>query len=118
MSDRRPEPVPGIIRNPIIEHRARVVAAAAMSACRGRAPGKALANYASEEVCKRLACRARAQRTRQPDPGYESRTHLMLITRDVVEASVVVFRPGFTRSVAMRLERQQRVWRAVELVIV
>jgi hypothetical protein len=89
-----------------------------MSATRGYPPSPALHNYVTEAVHRRLYLRARAQRYRRPDPGYQCRTHLMRINRDVIEATVVVIRPERTRCVAIRLERDNRIWKAADLTIV
>ncbi|MDR3360576.1 MAG: Rv3235 family protein [Bifidobacteriaceae bacterium] len=118
MTTDHPSVMPGLIRNPALEQRARAVAAAVLAASRGTAPAPSLTAYATEEVMRRLTARARTHRTRLPDPGYQSRTYLTLVNQDTVEACVLAFRPETTKAVAIRLERRPRGWLAVDFSLI
>jgi hypothetical protein len=87
-----------------------------MAATRGVPPGPALHTYVTDDVFRRIEFRAKGHRVRRPDPGYECRTHLTLVNRQVIEASVIVTGHNLTRAIAIRLERRPRGWQAVEFV--
>jgi hypothetical protein len=168
------------MRQPVIEQRARVIAAAAVAAARGAAPKPALKDYVTAGVYRRLAARARLSRgqraagaaatrgagptataegaggqgapsarppeqtgasdaqvreTRQPAapraaravrgghaqqtaPANHCRTFLNRVNARVVEASVVIFGSDAPGAVAIRLERDEHVWRGVEVVLI
>ncbi|MDR2252808.1 MAG: Rv3235 family protein [Bifidobacteriaceae bacterium] len=117
MSTETPEPIPGAIRNPALEGRARTIAAAIMAATRGVPPRPALKACVNDHVFRRLTARARTHRIRTPDPGYLSRSFLSVVNRNVIEASVVVIGPDMTRAVAIRLERHSRAWIGVDFAV-
>jgi hypothetical protein len=107
----------GPFRNTALEHRARVIAAAAMAAARGAPLRPALKNYVTDPVYRRLVFRSRS-RNQTPDPGYSGRCFLSAVNSKAVEAQVVVFGGERTRAVAMRLQRENHVWRAVHVTLI
>ncbi|MDR1393160.1 MAG: Rv3235 family protein [Bifidobacteriaceae bacterium] len=118
MDTAAPEPPPGYFRSTALEQRARLLASAAMAASRGFPPSAALRPLVTDEVFHRLCFRSRGHRVRRPDPGYLSRSFLQRINSHVIEATVIVLGPDRTRGIGIRLEKENREWIAVELLVI
>ncbi|MDR3107021.1 MAG: Rv3235 family protein [Bifidobacteriaceae bacterium] len=121
MQTRQTDPgavVPGPVRLPELESRARFIAATALTAACGHTPPPRFAAYATAVVVRRLTARAKACRSRSPRPRYHGRTYLCRVNRRVIEATVVASDGTAVRAVAIRLEYCQGAWLASDLDIV